>query len=102
LIAAAGLYLWSLFKSPSGTALQTVLLLNILFNFALHIAYGEDPLLYSPDWTYALVFFFGMSFERWADRKWWQVLLLIFIIALTINNLQLFRTIFEMMLPFYS
>lgn len=103
LIAAAVVYGWSLFKSPSRRPwLQTVLLLNILFNFALHIVYGEDPLLYSPDWTYALVFFFGMSFERWADRKWWQILLLLFITALSINNLELFRTIFETMLPFYS
>lgn len=102
LIAAAVLYLGSLFRSPSAAAMQTVLLLNILFNFALHIVYGEDPLLYTPDWTYALVFFFGMSFERWAGNKWWQVLLLIFIIALTIKNLELFRTIFESMLPFYS
>jgi hypothetical protein len=102
LIIAVVLYLWSSFKSPTRAALQTVLLLNILFNFVLHIMYGEDPLLYTPNWTYALVFFFGISFERAAHKKWWQLTLLVFLIALLVNNLSIFRRIFETMLPIFS
>lgn len=102
LIVAAVVYLWSFFKSPTRVSLQTVLVLNILFNFFLHIVYGEDPLLYTPNWTYALVFFFGISFEQAANKKWWQLTLLVFLIALLVNNLAVFRRIFETMLPIFS
>ena len=82
LIVASLIFTWQFIKAPKQSMLQATLVLNLLFNFALHIKYGDDPLLYTPDWTYALVFFFGISFERFADRKWWQVLLLVFLAGL--------------------
>lgn len=102
LIIASLIFAWRLFKSPNQVFLQTALLLNIIFNFVLHIKYGDDPLLYTPNWTYALVFFFGISFEPLANRKWWQALLLIFLAGLLINNLDLFRKLFETILPYFS
>jgi hypothetical protein len=95
LVLAGGIYLWRLFKSQEKPYLQTALLLTILFNFILHMFYGDDPMLYSPDWTYAVVFFFGISYENLASKKWFQSLLLVFLACLLINNLDLFRKILE-------
>lgn len=102
LILAAGFFAWRLFKSPRDASLQAALALNLLFNFILHMNYGDDPLLYSPDWTYALVFFFGVSFEKIADNKWVQSALLIFLVALVLNNLEFFRKVLEAVLPFIN
>lgn len=95
LTIAAGIYVWRLFRAPQKPYLQTALLLTILFNFILHMFYGDDPILYSPDWTYAVVFFFGISYENLAGKKSFQVLLLIFLGCLLINNLDLFRKTLE-------
>lgn len=101
LLAATGIFAWQLFQSYNQAALQAVLFLNLAFNFALHIKYGDDPLIYTPNWTYALVFFFGISFERLAHRIGWQVILFLFLAGLLVNNLGLFNTIFENLLPFF-
>ena len=100
-IMAFVIFLWQFIKSPKQVILQIALLLNILFNYALHMRYGDDPLLYTPDWTYALVFFFGISFERWKDNKLLQILLLVFLTGLAINNLDLFSKIFQTLLQFF-
>lgn len=102
LVVAGILFAWRLFKSPRDVSLQMALALNLLFNFVLHMNYGDDPLLYSPNWTYALVFFFGLSFEKIADKKWFQILLLLFLAALMFNNLEFFRKVLEAVLPFVN
>ena len=103
LLGIAGLiFVWNLFKKQKGVSLQAALALNILFNFVLHMNYGDDPMLYSPNWTYALLFFFGLSFEKFANKKWMQIGLLIFLTALLINNVDLFRKMLDAILPFYD
>jgi len=92
--------LWKLIKFPGETHLQSSLLLIILFNFILHIFYGDDPMLYSPDWTYAVVFFFGISYEKFAGKKSFQIALLVFLVCLLVNNLDLFRKVLEAISPF--
>lgn len=100
LALAGGFYLWKLIKTPRETHVQSSLLLIILFNFILHIFYGDDPILYSPDWTYAVVFFFGISYERFAAKRGFQVVLLVFLVCLLANNLDLFRRVLEAVSPF--
>lgn len=95
LALAGGFSLWKFLKSPKETHLQIALLLTLFFNFTLHMFYGDDPILYSPNWTYAVVFFFGISYENLAGKKWFQVLLLVFLVCLLINNLDLFRKTLE-------
>lgn len=102
LVIAGLLFAWSLMRSSRKTALQAALVLNLLFNFVLHMNYGDDPMLYSPNWTYALVFFFGLSFERLADRKWVQAILLIFLTALLFNNFDLFHKMLDTILPVFG
>jgi hypothetical protein len=99
LLIAGLIFAWNLIKSPRKTSLQAALALNLLFNFVLHMNYGDDPMLYSPNWTYALVFFFGISFEKFADKKWIQIVLLIFLMALLFNNIELFHKMLDAILP---
>lgn len=72
------------------------------FNFAMHIVYGDDPMLYSPDWVYALILFVAFSFGRYADRKWLQISFIAFLLPLMIVNLNLVRQIMEVSVPFYG
>jgi hypothetical protein len=95
IVIAGGIYLWRLFRSQEKPYLQTALLLTIAFNFILHMFYGDDPILYSPDWTYAVVFFVGISYESLAGKKWFQALLLLFLACLLFNNFDLFRKTLE-------
>ena len=81
--------------------MQAALAVNLLFNFILHMNYGDDPILYSPDWTYALVLFFGISFESLGENKWLQVLLFVFAAALLFHNLELFGKVLEAISPFF-
>ncbi|MBI5352449.1 MAG: hypothetical protein HZB50_07420 [Chloroflexi bacterium] len=100
LVLAFFFFTRTLLKTPKQAALQMALLANILFNFILHMNYGDDPILYSPDWTYALIFFFGISYEGLANKKWFQAIILIFLTGLLINNLDLFHKMLEAILPF--
>lgn len=67
-------------------------ILTILFNFALHMQYGKDVFLYSVNWTYAVLLFLGLAWRDFAGKRWFQILLLIFIALLLANNLQLILT----------
>jgi hypothetical protein len=78
------------------------LLACIAFNFALHMLYGDDPLLYSPDWVYALVLFVAFSFSRFADRKWLQISFVAFLLPVMLVNLNLVRQIMEVSASFYG
>jgi hypothetical protein len=102
LIIASAIFAWNFVKSPRDASLQAALAFNILFNFALHMNYGDDPMLYSPNWTYALVLFFGISFERWRDTKWLQVSLLTFVAVLLLNNIELFDKVLAAISPFFQ
>jgi hypothetical protein len=100
LILAFGLFVWKFVKSPKTSLLEVGLLLCILFNFAMHVAYGDDPMLYSPDWTYALVFFVVLAFRPFADKKWFQAAGLIFLSALMANNWTFLRAMLAVVAPY--
>ena len=102
MLVAGGWFVVKFFKSPRSSALPIALLINILFNFVLHLNYGDDPMLYSPDWTYAVVFFLGISYEDIADKKWFHTILLVFLTGLAINNLDMFRRIMDAVSPFFQ
>ncbi len=78
------------------------LILCMAFNFGLHVLYGDDPMLYSPDWAYALVLFVSSSLGKWADRKWLQLGLIVFLGMIIYTNLNLINQIMEVSLPFYG
>lgn len=78
------------------------LLICIGFNFFMHVLYGDDPMLYSPDWVFALVLFVAFSLGRFADRKWVQILLTVCILMMMMVNLGLVHQIMEVSAPFYG
>ncbi len=102
MLIAGGWFIVKFIKSPRSSALSVALLINILFNFILHMNYGDDPMLYSPDWTYAVVIFLGISYETIADKKWFQSILLMFLTGLVVNNLDLFHKILDGISPFFK
>ena len=89
-------------RSPKKMGLQLGFLLCLAFNFILHVAYGDDPMLYSPDWVYALVLFAAFSLQEWADRRWLQLTLIAFLFLIAVSNLKLIHQIMQVSAPFYS
>jgi hypothetical protein len=67
-------------------------ILILLFNFALSMQYGKDVFLYAENWTYAIVLFVALAWRELADKKWFQIPLLIFIMLLMANNSHLIFT----------
>lgn len=103
IIAIAGLlFLRDLFRSPRQMLFPVSLLLCLGFNFALHLAYGDDPMLYSANWVYALVLFISFAFRKWADQKWLHLLLIVFLGLTMSANIKLLHLIMESTLPFYG
>ncbi|CAG0974269.1 hypothetical protein ANAEL_01352 [Anaerolineales bacterium] len=67
-------------------------ILILVFNFILHLRYGKDIFLYSTNWTYALVLFLGLAWRELADKRWFQIILLVFLALLLANNSRLILT----------
>jgi hypothetical protein len=82
--------------------LSVAFALNLLFNFILHLGYGWEPFLYSPDWAYALIFFVGLSLAPLAKNRFFQGAMLAFLILLAYNQVQFIKFILETIAPFYS
>ncbi|MGE5775000.1 MAG: hypothetical protein ACM33V_02205, partial [Chloroflexota bacterium] len=103
ILAATGiLFILSAFKSPKQALFPLSLLLCVGFSFCLHVVYGDDPMLYAPNWTYALVLFVALTLQRWADRRWLQLALLVFLVMLASTNLGLIQQIMQVSAPFYG
>ena len=102
LVISGVLFILDLFKSPKQQMLSMGLLFCLGFNFSLHLLYGDDPLLYSPNWVYALVLFVAFALQKWADRKWLQLALTLFLVLQMSSNLMLIHQIMKASAPFYG
>jgi hypothetical protein len=78
------------------------LVLCILFNFILHLYYGYEPFLYSPDWAYALIFFVGLSLAPLAGNKIFQLSLFVFLLGVALNQFHFFNFIFNVIFPYLT
>jgi hypothetical protein len=99
LLTAGIFFLWNLIRTRK-VNLALAFGLSVLFNFALHINYGYEPFLYSPDWAYALIFFVALSLAPLARNRFFHGGLLVFLILLAYNQFQFFQFIFETVAPF--
>jgi len=61
------------------------------FNFILHLDYGFEPFLYTPNWTYLLVIFVALSLAGLARRRFAQLIFAACLFALTVNNIVFVR-----------
>lgn len=99
LFAAGLLFLIDLFRSRK-VDIRLGLLVCVIFNFCLHLYYGYEPFLYSPDWAYALIFFTALSLAPLAGNKFFQTGMLLFVAGLAVNQVQFFQFIFKTIAPF--
>ncbi len=101
LLVAGILFAWNLTRTRKAD-LALAFALCLIFNFALHLNYGYEPFLYSPDWTYALIFFAALGLAPLAKNRWFQAGLSLFLILLAYNQWQFFAFILETVSPFIS
>jgi hypothetical protein len=101
LFGAGVFFLWNLIRTRKAD-LSLVFVLSILFNFVLHLIYGFEPFLYSPDWAYALIFFVALSLAPLARNRLFQGAMLVFLILLAYNQIQLFLFMYKTIAPFYG
>ncbi|GAB1472264.1 hypothetical protein MASR2M66_31420 [Chloroflexota bacterium] len=92
LLFAGAMFLLNIKKNPH-LRLSIALIGCMAFNMVLHLRYGKETFLYSPNWTYALILFVGLALQKFSDRKWLQMLLLAFLILLVWNNAILLSTL---------
>lgn len=59
----------------------------LFFNFLLHIGYGIEPFLYSPDWTYALIIMVLVILQNTAKHTWFVIMWLFLVMSIMVNNL---------------
>lgn len=95
MLLAAGLsFLWKLIRTCKAD-LSLAFALCLLFNFLLHLIYGYEPFLYSPNWTYALIFFAGIGLAPFAKQRWFQSALFAFLALLAYHQWQFFTFMVE-------
>ena len=80
--------------------IQGGLLLCLAFNFVLHLFYGYEPFLYSPDWAYALILFVALSFSAFAARRSMQAGLMGFVLLLAWNQWQFLALVVAAVRPY--
>lgn len=97
LVLGAVLFLKNIFKQDNGYSIAFIV--TLLFYFALHLRYGKDAFLYSTNWTYAITLFLALAWRELAGRRWFQILLLVFVLLLLVNNSQLYSFMMEMTAP---
>ncbi|MBV6394951.1 MAG: hypothetical protein HFACDABA_00522 [Anaerolineales bacterium] len=102
LAAALGFFAWRWLKESPRPLFTLGLLACVGFNFALHLVYGDDPMLYSPDWVYALVLFMAFTFAPLANRKWIQLALIGFLVLMIFVNVGLLAQIMSVSAPVYG
>jgi hypothetical protein len=64
--------------------------------------YGTELFLYSPYWTYLLVFFVALAFAEFAARRWFEIVLAVFVLMLMMNNAWFILVILRGLNPYFS
>lgn len=87
----------NIFKKYDGYSVA--ILITLLFYFLLYMRYGKDVFLYATNWTYAITLFLALAWRDLAGKRWFQVVLLAFVLLLLVNNAGLLRTMMEVTSP---
>jgi hypothetical protein len=93
LLALAVVCFFIKFKQNKHLRFSFAFLACILLNVGLHLRYGKELFLYSPNWTYALILLLGLAWGKLANNKWFLAVLLIFLFFLMANNGALLYTL---------
>ncbi|MBL8077636.1 MAG: hypothetical protein JNM55_06725 [Anaerolineales bacterium] len=87
LILAFFYFLKDIRLNTSNAHLAAAMFVCLLFNYVLHIGYGVEPFLYSPDWTYALVLFVAITLGGTAKQNWFKIPLFLLVLSIFVNNM---------------
>ncbi len=79
---------------------QVTALALFAFNFLLHLDYGFEPFLYTANWTYLLVMFVALSLSFTANHRFAHLILMICLLALTVNNIAFVRIVAGIIQPY--
>jgi hypothetical protein len=99
LLSACVLFIIKNRKSPFWNFQLTALAL-FFFNFFLHLDYGLELFLYTPNWTYLLVIFVTLSLAEFANWRLVQLTLAASLLALTVNNVVFLRVLSGIIQPY--
>ncbi len=102
LLAGASVFFVKEFRSSRHLPLMLGLLGSLVFNFLLHMNYGTELFLYTPFWTYLLIFFVALAFANHSRRIWFQAVLMVFMLTLMANNFWFIFVILRGLAPFYA
>jgi hypothetical protein len=78
------------------------LLGSLGFNFLMHNFYGTELFLYTPYWAYALVFFVALAYAEFANRKWFETFLTVWVFIMMVNNIRFIFVVLRALAPFFS
>jgi hypothetical protein len=98
-LAVAAIFFVKDFRSQN-MRLSLSLLGCVFLNLLIHLKYGKELFLYSPNWTYAIVLLLGISWKNLLAHKWFQILLIAFLVLLMFNNAALLYTIMKDSVPY--
>ncbi len=84
------------------TPLQLGLLGSIAFNYFLHMNYGTELFLYTPYFTFLVLFFVAVSLKELADKKWFQAALVVFLLMVMVNNARFLFIILRGLSPYFG
>ncbi len=80
---------------------QLSFLAILFFNFGMHLFYGFEPFLYTPNWTYALILFVALSFHDIPKQEWLEWALILLLAFLLVNNGLFLRVLANHLSPFF-
>ncbi len=102
LLAGALFFFFKNLRTSNHTPLMLGLLASVAFNYLLHMNYGTELFLYSPYWTYLLVFFVALAYAELAGRRWFETVLTVFVLMLIINNAWFILVILRGLNPYFA
>jgi hypothetical protein len=102
LLAGALFFFFKNLRTSNHTPLMLGLLGSVAFNYLLHMNYGTELFLYSPYWTYLLVFFVALAYAELAGRRWFETVLTVFVLMLIINNAWFILVILRGLNPYFA
>ncbi len=101
-LAGAFLFFAKRLRTSTHMPLMLGLLGSLSFNFIMHMTYGTELFLYTPYWVYALIFFIALSYAELANKKWFEILLALFVVIVMVNNSWFIFTILRALAPFFA
>jgi hypothetical protein len=73
---------------------------GLAFNFLLHMNYGTELFLYTPNFTFLVVFFIALSLKPLAGKRWFEIGLTFLLLLVFINNAKFIFAILSGLSPY--